>query len=121
MEEQLLQVEIKRKEITSSYQLMLDYETYLETKNITSKQKSVLFYKGIKLAFTARQLELLKLISKGYSNRKIARMLSTKIVATKLATYRLMKYIEHKLGENVDRYYLVIIAQGLENEITCAV
>ena len=116
MEEQLLKVEIKRKEICPSYEFMLDYENYLETKNITSKQKTVVFYNGIKLAFTARQFEILKFISMGYSNNKIAKRLNMKSAAMRLSVYRLMKYFEHKLCGNVDRFYLVIIAQELEGE-----
>lgn len=116
MQEQKIQKILKRKRASSSYQLILDYQNYLNQKRLATNQKIAFFYNDIQLAFTPKQIEVLKLVAKGFSNAKIAKRLSAKEATTKLLIYRIMRYMEGVLFESVDRFYLVIIAQKLKLE-----
>ena len=76
-------------------------------------RKILYIYKGKYLAFTAKQIDILHLVSLGYSNMKIARKLSMKEPTVKLITYRIMRYVERTFKEKVDRFSLIVIAQRL--------
>ena len=91
----------------------IEYQNYFSYRNTLANQKIVLSYKDSNLEFTQKQIEILKLIAKGFSNAKIANHLLKKEATVKLLVYRLMKYLENVLNEKVDRFYLVIIAQEL--------
>lgn len=91
-----------------------DYEEYINQRKLLLYQKRIYEYKGIKLALTDKQANILKLVAKGFSNIKIAEVLDKKESTIKLSVYRIMKYLEVMLDENVDRFRLVIIAQELE-------
>lgn len=109
-----------QKQVFPSYELILDYENYLQEKKLLASRKIVFDYKDTKLGFTEKQIEVLKLIAKGFSNIKIAKKLKIRESAVKLLVYRLMKYLETILSESIDRYSLIIIAQelDLDQEIT---
>lgn len=102
--------------ISSTNSLRLEYETYIKSRASAINQKSPINYKNHKLFFTPKQIEVLKLIAKGYSNRRIAKDLSLKETTLKLLTYRLMKYIEDITHKTIDRFYLIIIAQEIISE-----
>lgn len=93
--------------------LMLEYETYIKTRASIINQKFPINYSNYNLRFTPKQMRVLELIAKGYSNRKIAKTLLIKESTLKLITYRLMKYLESIRRENIDRFYLIIIAQEI--------
>ena len=76
-------------------------------------RKILYIYKGKYLAFTAKQIDILHLVSLGYSNAKIAKRLFMKESTVKLITYRIMRYIERSFKEKVDRFSLIVIAQKL--------
>ncbi len=101
----------ERNEQKSIQQLMLEYNEYLEEKKILAGRKMICRYKDINLGLTPKQVELLKLVAKGFSNPKIAQKLKAKESTIKLSIYRLMKYLERRIYEHLDRFYLIIIAQ----------
>lgn len=68
------------------------------------------------MAFTERQFYILNLVARGYSNSRVAKEISIKESAVKINVYRLMKKLEAILNENIDRFYLVILAQRLKIE-----
>lgn len=98
-----------------SLQLMIEYRNYLDEKRHL-QGKMVCNYNGIKVGFTPKQAEILKLVAQGFSNIKIAKKLEARESTIKLSIYRLMKYLEHRLYENIDRFYLIIIAQQFDFE-----
>lgn len=55
----------------------------------------------------------MEFVAKGYSNIKIAKELGVTESSIKLFIYRLMRKLEKRLSETIDRFYLVIIAQRL--------
>ena len=118
MKEQLAKEMFKRKRGRTSYQLMLDYANYIKQRKLATNQKILFDYRGVKLAFTPKQLTVLNLVAKGFSNCKIAQLLLMKESTVKLLIYRLMKYMEAVLYDKIDRFYIVIIAQqlGLKDE-----
>ncbi len=82
-------------------------------KTLFINRKILYIYKGKYLAFTAKQIDVLHLVSLGYSNAKIAKRLFMKESTVKLITYRIMRYIERSFKEKVDRFSLIVIAQKL--------
>lgn len=94
---------------------MLEYCNDLDEKRYL-QGKVVCNYKGISIGVTPKQVEVLKLVAQGFSNTKIAKKLGVKESTIKLLIYRLMKHLERRLYESVDRFYLVIIAQQLDFE-----
>lgn len=100
-------------QLSSPFELKLDYDTYLNEKKLASGQRILFDYGENKIALTQKQINVLKLVAKGFSNTKIAQYLSVKEQAVKLLIYRLMKYLEEVLYEKVDRFYLIVIAQQL--------
>ncbi len=100
--------------VNSPLELRIDYESCLNEKKFASGRRFSFDYDGCKIGFTAKQIKALKFVAKGYSNQKIAHCLGMKESSIKLLIYRIMKYLEKELSENVDRFYLVIIAQQLE-------
>lgn len=105
----------KRIDSSVTYEPGLDYENYIQQRKLLIGQKILVKYRDKNLAFTKRQLEMLKLIAMGFSNLKIAKILNAKETTIKLLIYRLMKYIENVLDEKLDRFYLIVIAQELFN------
>ncbi|OGI06431.1 MAG: hypothetical protein A3I68_01380 [Candidatus Melainabacteria bacterium RIFCSPLOWO2_02_FULL_35_15] len=101
-------------QIVAPLELRLDYDNYLNERKLAVGQKILFYYGGIKIGLTQKQINVLKLVAKGYSNMKIARCMAVREDSVKLLIYRLMKYLEEVLEENVDRFYLVVIAQQLE-------
>ncbi len=123
MPEELVQVNeetiksiLRAKKECSSYSLMLEYKNYIARKQQSANLKSTFEYKESKLSFTYKQIEILKLVAKGFSNLKITKKLLLKESTVKLNIYRVMRYIERVLLEKVDRFYLIIIAQNLDLE-----
>lgn len=115
MREPRLKHTFKKFRRSSFNQLMLKYKKYLNHIKLTNNQKAIFNYNGITVGLTPKQIEVLKLIAKGFSNGKIAKKLLTKEATVKLLIYRLMKYLERMLyEENIDRFNLVIIAQKLD-------
>lgn len=114
-------VEIRpiRKQLNSYYHLMLEYQNYIKEKKLAKEQKILFTYRGTKIAFTKKQTIVMKLVAQGLSNMKIAEALMIREPAVKLLIYRLMRYLESILYENIDRFYLVIIAQKLRKERVC--
>ena len=53
----------------------------------------------------------MEFVARGYSNIKIAKELGVTESSIKLFVYRLMRKLEKRLSETVDRFYLIIIAQ----------
>ena len=113
IEESSLKRKPKQKHKNLPQAIMLDYYNYLRKRRKATNQKRVLSYRNEKLSFTTKQIEVLSLVAKGFSNSKIAQKLSLKETTAKLLIYRLMKYIEACLCENVDRFSLIIFAQEL--------
>lgn len=107
---------IDRKPIDSGYQRTLEYTNYIKQRKFLTNQKIVLKYDNLTLALTEKQAVVLGLVAKGLSNIKIAHELVLKETAVKLIVYRLMKYLESTLFENIDRFYLVIVAQKLKSD-----
>ena len=101
-------------QLGSPLEFQLDYDNYLNERRLAAGQRILFYYDGIKIGLTQKQINVLKLVAKGFSNIKIAQCLSVKETAVKLLIYRLMKYLEEALDESVDRFYLVVIAQQLE-------
>ncbi len=100
--------------VSSPLEFRIDYENYLNKRKLTSGRRFLFDYDEHTIGFTIKQISVLKLVAKGYSNLKIAQCLGMKEPAIKLLIYRMIKYLEETLHENVDRFYLVIIAQQLE-------
>lgn len=98
---------------SQSYSRDLNYEDYLRLRKSATNQKSIVEYMNIGFSLTQKQIEVLKLVALGFSNVKIAQILDAKEATIKLLIYRLTKRLETILGEKVDRFYLVIIAQKL--------
>ena len=113
MEDSLSEDLINGVQLSSPLEFKLDYDNYLSEKRLMSGQRILFDYSGVKIGLTRKQIEVLKLVAKGFSNIKIAQCLSVKEAAVKLLIYRLMKYMEETLEETVDRFYLVVIAQQL--------
>ncbi len=101
---------------SSPFEFKLDYANYVSEKRFTSGRRVLFDYNQNKIALTQKQINVMKLVAKGYSNRKIAECLPAKESAVKLLTYRLMKDLEEELCEKIDRFYLVVIAQKLKLE-----
>lgn len=114
MEQEVLLNSIDRRPESSLFHRMLDYETYLKQRKLATNQKFILHYKNIQLALTKKQIEVLSLVAKGLSNMKIAKELNLKESTIKILIYRVVKYLEEILYERIDRYYLIIVAQGLD-------
>lgn len=114
IEERTLRRVFKRRHACSAYQLRLAYKNYLKIRKLKTHEKVMFYYRGVELGFTQKQLEVLKLISRGFSNVKIAQKFKVKVATVKLLVYRLMRYLERILGGNIDRFYLVILAQELD-------
>lgn len=93
--------------------LMLEYESYIKTRDSIINQKFPISYSSYNFRFTPKQMKVLELIASGYSNGKIAKNLSMKESTLKLIIYRLMKYLESIRRESIDRFYLIIIAQEI--------
>ena len=100
-------------QIIAPLELKLDYDNYLTERKLAVGQKILFYYSGIKIGLTQKQINVLKLVAKGYSNMKIAQCMIVREDSIKLLIYRLMKYLEEILEESVDRFYLVVIAQQL--------
>lgn len=100
-------------QINLPLELKLDYDNYVTERRLAAGQKILFHYEGIKIGLTQKQINVLKLVSKGFSNIKIAHCMSAKETSIKLLIYRLMKSLEEVLGERVDRFYLIVIAQQL--------
>ena len=100
-------------QLGSPFELQLDYDNYLTEKRLALGQRILFDYNEFKIGLTRKQIEVLKLVAKGFSNTKIAHCLCVKEASVKLLIYRLMKYMEESLEESVDRFYLVVIAQKL--------
>ena len=84
-----------------------------QSQKLTNK-KFIYSYKcGVDIPLTSRQIILLSLISKGFSNIKIARILLKKETSIKLSIHRIIKYIEFFTCEKLDRYSIIIFAQEL--------
>jgi len=110
---------------TESNSLVLDIP--IEEDSVVVKlsinKRYLIKYRQVDLLFTLKQMEVISLISKGFSNSKIAKQIETRESTIKLMIYRLMRYLEDALGENVDRFYLIILSQeivkiGSELDIT---
>ena len=106
--------EITLNKDSSPYEKSLALANYINQKKASKYHKIPLDYNNIQIWFTTRQIEILKLVAQGLSNTKIARKLDCKEVAVKLIVYRIIKQLEAILYEDIDRYYLVIIAQQLK-------
>lgn len=117
MQNQTIRNLLDKKKSHNSYQLFLDYENYIRQRKLATNQKTVVNHKGFKLSFTQKQIEVLSLVARGFSNSKIAKITFAKESTTKLLIYRLMCYLEDNLYENIDRFYLIIIAQQIEMEL----
>ncbi len=76
-------------------------------------KKRTLSYNGTKVDFTKRQIAIMGFVARGYSNIKIAKELGVTESSIKLFVYRLMRKLEKRLSETVDRFYLIIIAQRI--------
>ena len=100
-------------QLSSPLEFRLDYDNYLSERRLALGQKILFYYNGIRIGLTQKQINVLKLVAKGFSNIKIAECIGARESSIKLLIYRLMKYLEEELGESVDRFYLVIIAQQL--------
>lgn len=100
----------------NSYELMLEYANYIKQRKLFTNKKFLFDYKGNKIPLTKKQISVLKLIGKGYSNIKIAKELLKKENSVKLFVYRLIIYFEKILNEQVDRFSIIIIAQDLKLE-----
>lgn len=98
------------------YELKLEFENYLRQRKKFANKKLVFEYNETKITLTKKQIKVLFYIAQGYSNQKIAKELGTRETAVKLLIYRLMKYLESTLYEQIDRYYLIIVAQKLHLE-----
>ena len=99
--------------LSSPLEFKIDYDNYLSEKRLTSNQRILFNYNECKIGLTPKQIKVLKLVAKGFSNLKIAQCLGAKESSVKILIYRLMKFLEKMLNESVDRFYLVIIAQQL--------
>ena len=93
---------------------MLELQQSIIKKALSPNRKIICSYKGVRIALTGKQIEVLKLVAKGFSNSRISQQLKTKEPTLKLQIYRLMKYLESNILENIDRFYLVVIAQQIE-------
>ena len=113
MEEVAVKETLNEKRDSLSTGTVFAYGGYVKRKKLFVNRRNVFNYKGVHLYFTQKQINVLRLIAKGFSNSKIAKSLGMRDSAVKLLVYRLMKYLEGVLYENVDRFYLVIIAQQL--------
>ncbi len=113
MEDSLIENSLNGVQLSSPLEFKLDYDNYLNERKLAVGQKILFYYSGIKLGLTQKQINVLKLVAKGYSNMKIAQCMTVREDSIKLLIYRLMKYLEAVLEESVDRFYLVIIAQQL--------
>ena len=94
-------------------ELKIAYENTLKIKAFKSYQKCLFVYKGKKVALTEKQIKVLRLVSCGFSNSRIAKTLNIKEPTVKILIYRLIKYLEIALDENIDRFYVIIIAQEM--------
>ena len=92
----------------------IDYENYLRSKTSITYQRKLINFKGHKIILTQKQVDILKLVAKGFSNARISREMKKRESAIKLSIYRTMKYLEIILDETIDRFYLIIIAQELD-------
>jgi DNA-binding CsgD family transcriptional regulator len=113
MEDSSLNDSLNGIQLSSPFELQLDYDNYLNERRLASGRRILFNYNGSKIGLTQKQINVLKLVAKGFSNAKIAQCLSVREQAIKLLIYRLMKYIEKVLHESVDRFYLIVIAQQL--------
>lgn len=113
MEDSSLETLLSGTQLGSPLELKLDYDNFLNERKLAAGQKILFYYEGIKIGLTQKQIDVLKLVAQGYSNMKIAQFLRVREDSIKLLIYRLMKYLEKVLEENVDRFYLVVIAQQL--------
>ena len=113
MSEHKLKKTHERVKESFSCEIKLDYEEYLRQRKFLLYQKRLFDFKGNRIALTEKQINILKLVAKGFSNTKIAGELSRKESTVKLSVHRIMKYLELVLDENVDRFYLIIIAQQI--------
>ena len=113
MKDSSLENSLSRAQFNSPLEFQFDYDNYLTEKKLALGQKILFNCNGVKIGLTQKQINVLKLVAKGFSNMKIAQCLSVKETAIKLLIYRLMKYLEETLEESVDRFYLVVIAQQL--------
>lgn len=109
------EIVFKELDLDTAYEPELNYENYIQQRKLLIGQKILVKYRDKNLAFTKRQLEMLKLIAMGFSNLRIAKILNAKETTIKLLIYRLMKYIEGILNEKLDRFYLIVIAQEFFN------
>ena len=101
---------------TESNSLVLDTPTEESSGKVIKlsiNKRYLIEYRKVDLLFTLKQMEVISLISKGFSNSKIAKQIETRESTIKLMVYRLMKYLEDALGENVDRFYLIILSQEI--------
>lgn len=114
MEKEKLKNISKRNGKSSSIELLLDFESYIEKRKKSVNQKVSFDYNNRKLELTPKQINVLKLVAKGLSNTKIANELSVQSAAVKLSIYRIIKYLEYNLNERIDRFNLVILAQKLD-------
>ena len=91
-----------------------DFDPSLNSNKSIKYQRKIFYHKGNNITLTEKQINLLRLVAKGFSNIKIARELNKKESAIKLSIHRIMKYLEVILNENIDRFYLIIVAQELD-------
>ena len=102
---------------SSPYEKLLDYNNYIEQKRASKHHKIPVDYNNVQVRLTSRQIKVLKLVAEGLSNTRIAKKLNCRETAVKLVIYRIMKNLEEILYEDIDRYYLVIIAQKFKFDI----
>jgi DNA-binding CsgD family transcriptional regulator len=98
---------------TESNSLVLDprEEDSEKVIKLSINKRYLIKYRKADLLFTLKQMEVISLISKGFSNLKIAKQIGIRESTIKLMVYRLMRYLEDALGEKVDRFYLIILSQ----------
>lgn len=97
----------------SPFELLIDYDNYIKKKRFATNKKSLFKFKDEYVAVTRKQIEILNLIAKGFSNSKIAKELNKSDNSVKLSVYRLIEYFERTLNIKLDRYLIIIVAQNL--------
>ena len=100
-------------QLSSPFEIDLDYDNYLNIKRLNANKRILFDYDGCKVGLTQKQIKVLKLVARGFSNAKIAKYLGVKEASIKLLLYRLIKSMEEEIYESIDRFYLIVIAQQL--------
>ena len=113
MNEKLLESFFVTRKIDFEDESLCKAKNCIALRKLFYKNKTIFNYKGITIAFTPKQIKLLKLVSQGFSNTKVAQELQCSESSVRLTIYRLIKYLEVLLLKNIDRYSLIIFAQEL--------